>query len=99
MANFHSLEPHEMTSKQLMEALDHELYAISIWSELIAKSRYRISLIRAQQSRPLNIIQGQGKKTPRKKICRIHLWDSVNNRRIRGHKYDWRMPSYKGNRR
>jgi hypothetical protein len=91
------LEPHEMTAKELRQALKEEHEKIVRNFESISRAQGRIASIKAQISRPLMAIPGAGKTTPRKKICRIHEWDALTNRRIRGHKHDWRMPSFKGN--
>jgi hypothetical protein len=90
------LEPCEMTAKELRQALQDELNALIRWYELAARTQARIASIRAQISQPLKEIPGGGKTTPRKRICRIHQWDSITNKRIRGHKHDRRMPSYRG---
>lgn len=94
----HWLEPHEMTAKELNQALQAELSHLVRHFERIAHTKGRIGAIRAQMAQPLKSIPGGAKTTPRKKICRIHQWDLEKNIRIRGHKYDWRMPSYKGSR-
>lgn len=91
------LEPHEMTAKELRQALQESTDMLIYEYESIARTQGRIAGIRAQMSNPVKAIRGGGITTPRKKICRIHQWDTITNTRIRGHKHDWRMPTYKGN--
>jgi hypothetical protein len=90
------LEPHEMTSKELHEALQNELGKLIRFYERIARTQGRIASIRSQMSFPLKGLEGGGKTTPRKNICRIHIWDPKTNTRIGGHEDDWSMPTSKG---
>lgn len=90
------LEPHEMTMKELKAEYEKCMGVFHTLMRTAESQRFRAASIRARITTPFSAIAGGSNTTPRKKICRIHVWDSVTNTRIRGHKYDWRMPSYKG---